>query len=45
MIALGFILMVVGGAIFAAGEQKSCVLLIIGTAVNIIGLGMIISAL
>lgn len=44
MIALGIILMIVGGAIFAAGEQSSCLLMIVGTVINFAGLGMLISA-
>lgn len=44
MIALGIILMFVGGAIFLAGEQGSCLLMIIGGVINFTGLGMQISA-
>lgn len=44
MIVLGIILMIVGGAIFAAGEQGSCLLMIIGGVINFTGIGMLISA-
>lgn len=44
MIALGVLLMIVGGVIFAAGEQSSCLLMIIGGVVNFIGIGMLVSA-
>lgn len=44
MIALGIILMFVGGAIFAVGEQGSCLLMIVGGVINFTGLGMLISA-
>ena len=44
MIALGIILMIVGGAIFAAGEGSSGLLMIIGAVINFSGIGMLISA-
>ena len=44
MIALGIILMIVGGGSFAIGEQGSCLLMIIGTVINFTGIGMLISA-
>lgn len=44
MIALGIILMIVGGAIFATGEQGSCLLVIVGAVINFTGLGMLIGA-
>jgi len=44
MIALGIILMIVGGAIFTAGEGSSCLLTIVGAVINFMGLGMLISA-
>lgn len=44
MIALGILLMIVGGVIFTAGEQSSCLLMIIGGVVNFIGIGMLVSA-
>lgn len=44
MIALGIILMIVGGLVFAGSEQNSCIGMIIGAAINFIGIGMLISA-
>lgn len=44
MIVLGIILMIVGGAIFFAGEQGNCLLMIIGATINFTGIGMLISA-
>lgn len=44
MIILGAILMLVGGGIFMMGEQGSCLLMIIGTAINLSGLALIINA-
>ncbi len=44
MIILGIILMIVGGVIFATGEQKSCLLMIIGALINFVGIGILISA-
>ena len=40
---LGIILMFAGGAIFTLGEQGSCLIMIIGTVINFIGMGMLIS--
>lgn len=44
MIAIGIILMIVGGAIFAIGEQGSYLLMIIGTVINFSGIGLLMSA-
>lgn len=44
MIFIGILLMIIGGFIFAAGEQNSCLLLIIGAVINFAGLAMLISA-
>lgn len=44
MIALGIILMIVGGFIFMAGEGSSCLLLVLGGAINLTGLILLISA-
>ena len=44
MIALGILLMIIGGAIFAAGEQSSCLLMIIGAVINFSGIGILMGA-
>ena len=44
MIALGIILMIVGGAVFAMGEGQSCLMMIIGAAINFTGIGMLMAA-
>ncbi len=44
MIVLGILLMIVGGAIFAAGEHDNCLMMIVGTAINFVGIGLIVSA-
>ncbi len=45
MIVLGIILMIIGGVIFTAGEQQSsCLFLLIGAAINIVGIGILVSA-
>ena len=44
MIALGIILMFIGGGIFAIGEGQSCLYMLIGTAINFTGIGMLMSA-
>lgn len=44
MIILGIFLMIVGGVIFAAGEQNSCLFLLIGAVINFIGFGILVSA-
>ena len=41
MTVLGVLMMIAGGAIFAAGEQRSCLLMIVGGVINFIGLGML----
>ena len=43
MILLGILLMIVGGVIFAAGEQNNCLMMIIGAIVNFAGIGILIS--
>jgi hypothetical protein len=44
MIALGIILMIIGGGIFAIGEGQSCLFMLIGAAINFTGIGMLMSA-
>ena len=44
MIALGIILMFIGGGIFAIGEGQSCLFMIIGTVINFSGIGILMSA-
>ena len=44
MIVLGIVLMIVGGVIFAAGEQSSCLFMIIGGIINFSGLGILLCA-
>ena len=44
MIALGIILMIIGGAVFAMGEGQSCHMMIIGAAINFTGIGMLMAA-
>lgn len=44
MVILGIILMIVGGFIFTAGQDGSCLLSIIGAIINFVGLACIISA-
>lgn len=44
MIVLGIILMIVGGAIFANGEDGNCLFMIIGAIINFSGIGILISA-
>ncbi len=44
MIALGIILMFIGGGIFAIGEGQSCLVMLIGAVINFTGIGMLISA-
>lgn len=44
MNALGIILIIVGGAIFAAGEGNNFLLIIIGIVINILGIGLLIGA-
>lgn len=44
MILLGIVLMIVGGFIFTTGEHDNCLLIIIGTVINLIGIGILMSA-
>ncbi len=44
MIGLGIIIMIVGGGIFAIGEGQSCLYMLIGTAINFTGIGILMSA-
>jgi len=44
MIALGIILMFIGGGIFAMGEGQSCLFMIIGIVINFTGIGMLMNA-
>lgn len=44
MIVLGIILMLVGGWIFYMGEERSCLLMTIGTIINFLGIGILMSA-
>ena len=44
MIALGILLMIAGGAVFAMSERKSCLMMIIGAAINFAGIGMLMAA-
>jgi len=44
MIALGIILMIIGGGIFAIGEGQNCLYMLIGVAINFTGIGMLMSA-
>lgn len=44
MIAVGIILMFIGGGIFAIGEGQSCLYMLIGAAINFIGIGILMSA-
>lgn len=41
MTVLGALMMLVGGVIFSAAEQRSCLLMIVGGVINFIGLGML----
>lgn len=42
MVILGIILMLVGGFIFMLGEQTSCLLALVGGAINLTGLILVI---
>lgn len=44
MIVLGIILMIAGGWIFCMGEERSCLLMTIGTIINFLGIGILMSA-
>jgi hypothetical protein len=43
MVLLGIILMLLGGFIFMVGEHGSCLLLLLGGAINVTGLVLVIT--
>ena len=44
MIALGIILMILGGFIFTLGEQGNCLIMIIGAIINFSGIACLCCA-